>query len=786
MKFVSRLFFALTLLGCATLAGCRSTDAGSARSIPAEQWSIAVRCGEGKTTDYCVSELQELLAVRIGKKLPVIKDPKRPGGPVILLDKADPSLGTESFRIVRENDVIRIIGGSPIGTLYGVYEFLQRYCDVWNVAPGVVYAPKDRPLTFGTMDITLHPAIQKRVVYHEGHYYTTPEARAKWSRFDIRNRVGLPAAFQPYTDPQYNVSYTTAKDCHTFYDYVPPEKYGKDHPEYFSMDNTGVRVMRKNAGGQLCLSNPDVEKIVTDVLLETIAKDRAKYGAHSPRVYDFSQLDNTSYLCCCPECKKIIGQYGNSDTGLLIWFVNKVARTVGAKYPDVRIRTFAYVSTVNPPAGIKPEDNVLIQLCDLYASCNHTLPLIHPVNRKNRELVEAWSRIAKNMMIWDYILQNGNEPVVPVDAIAPDVRFFRDHHVKWIFMETEIRVGNPSAFEYLKDFVLAQMYFNPDQDLEKLIDVYCRGCFGAAHREMHNYLDLLRKAQKENPTADLNAWHRRELKHLSLDFLRQCRAVVRKAMEINRDPEVELRILQEQNVLDNALIRALAAYPQFKAERNALLSEQLNNRLRVLRAYGLVPERLKKVEHDVRLPIEESMLVFTDIPEELQKLPPGTIRFLGVSRQHSGGRNGRFVKDPDSKMERVLMWSHPNPEKYTKEIGCGVYDQQWKKNKATRITAPSDEKYHWYKVLRFSMGPSTIFWALDWQAGFDLKGFFIISDGVAAEDDPNLYELWVSLKFQGPAYNKDSKKENGIFFERAMLVPVSKKYGNLTTTKVKE
>ena len=132
------------------------------------------------------------------------------------------------------------------------------------------------------------------------------------------------------------------------------------------------------------------------------------------------------------------------------------------------------------------------------------------------------------------------------------------------------------------------------------------------------------------------------------------------------------------------------------------------------------------------------------------------------------------------------MWSHPNPEKYTKEIGCGVYDQQWKKSSGPCIiTAASDEKYHWYKVLRFSMGPSTIFWALDWQAGFDLKGFFIISDGVAAEDDPNRYDLWVSIKFQGPAYNKDSQKENGVFFERAMLVPVSKKYGN-QTQKAKE
>ena len=345
-------------------------------------------------------------------------------------------------------------------------------------------------------------------------------------------------------------------------------------------------------------------------------------------------------------------------------------------------------------------------------------------------------------------------------------------------MESEFSPGNPSSFEHLKNFVVAQMYFNPDQDLEKLLDVYCRGYFGAVHKEMRAYLDFLRQAQNEKPAADMLSWHLRELPHLSLDFLRQGRAMVQKAMEINKDPEVALRILQERNAIDNALTRMMAAYPQFAEERRQLLSELTDNRIKVLRAYGLTPDRLKKAEQDIRLPIEESMMVFTDIPEEVKKLPPGTIRFLGPSRQNCGGSNGKFVQDPDSKMRRVVMWSNSNPKKFTRQIGCGIYDRQWKKAKSTRITAPDDEKYHWFRIVRFSMGPSTIFFALDWHAGFNLKGFFIISDGVKAEDDPNLYDLWVSVKFQGPAYRKGSTRENGIFFERAMLVPVSAKLGN--------
>ena len=757
---------------------------GAEQSIPAEKWSIATAGDTSKTTLFSANELQTLLEKRIGKKLPVITGKKLPSTPVILLDRCNPALGKESFAIRRKGNVIRITGGCPIGTLYGVYEFLQRYCDVWTVAPGVTYAPKGK-LVFGKMkDLTRRPAIQKRVLYHIGDNYTLSPARKIWKEFNLRNRLTiskyLNKEFYPYVSTEFMVSNTPGNDCHNFYDYVPPKKYAKTHPEYYSMNPSGVRDFRPNAGGQLCLSNPDVEKIVYDHLIQSIAKDRAKYKKDYPRIYDFSQLDNTNYICLCPECKKIIAKYGNKDSGLMLYFVNKIARKLKTKYPDVLLRTFAYVSTEFLPKGIKAEDNVMIQLCDLYSQCNHTLPLTHPINKKRADLTRGWGKLAKHLMIWDYILQGGNEPVVPVDAIAADVKFFRECNVKWIFMESEIRVSNPASFEYLKNFVVAQMYFNPDQDLEKLLDVYCKGVFKDAHKEMRAYLELLRKAQNSNPTADMGDWHRRELKHLTLPFLRQCKALVTKARQVNKDPKVDRRILWEQNVLDNVLSRQLSAYPKFAAERKAILKDLLDNRLKVLRAHGLAAYRLKKMEQDIRTPIEESMIVFTDIPEELKKLPSGTIRFLGPSRLSSGGRNGKYMKDPDSKMRRVLAWIHNNPAKYKKTFSGCVYDWQWKRAKNIgRHKAPADEKYHWYKLVRFSMGPNTGFYMMDWHIAIQLKGFFIVSDGVKSAEDPNLYDLWVSIKFQGPAYKEGSTKPNAIILERAMLVPVSKKLGNL-------
>ena len=461
----------------------------------------------------------------------------------------------------------------------------------------------------------------------------------------------------------------------------------------------------------------------------------------------------------------------------MVYFINRLARRVRKVYPGIMLRTFAYVNTEHLPSGIKVEDNVLIQLCDLYSVCNHTLPLSHPANKKRQRLVEDWASIAKNLMIWDYILQNGDLPVVPVDALIPDAKFFRKNNVKYIFMETEIRNNNPSAFEYLKNFLIAQIYFNPDQDLNKLLDVFCKGYYGVAHREMRAYLDLLRKAQNENPTMDPRAWHGRMLVHINLKFLEQCKALVEKAMKRNKDPKVALRLLWERNVVNNGIARELLAYPAKEMERRQLLKQLLVDRIKVLKDRGLTPQRYKLEEQKLRLPIEENLISYTDIPEELKKLPPGTIRFLGATRQrasHFSTVTGQYTTDPESPLPQVMIWRHKDPAKFTNPIGVGVYDNRTKKTVSATLKAPTDEKYHWYKALRFTMGPSSYFWALDWRIRFRFDNFFILADGVSEEENPNVYDLWVSVKFQGPAYKKGSAKPNAIYFDRCMLVPVVK------------
>jgi len=50
-------------------------------------------------------------------------------------------------------------------------------------------------------------------------------------------------------------------------------------------------------------------------------------------------------------------------------------------------------------------------------------------------------------------------------------------------VETEYNRRRPASFYMLQTFVAAQLFWDPDRDLEELIDIFCRGFYGNAAPE---------------------------------------------------------------------------------------------------------------------------------------------------------------------------------------------------------------------------------------------------------------------------------------------------------------
>ena len=371
--------------------------------------------------------------------------------------------------------LIKMDGGNLIlaghkkrGCLYAVYSFLQDIVGVRWWAPEETFVPKKPTLVVpDDLNVSYAPQMISREIYHRKAQPQVFSARMKGNG---------------HLTPEYGGAVRIVHFVHSFYKYLPPEKYFDAHPEWFSE----IDGKRTHERAQLCLTNEEMIRELTKNVLETLRKNP---GA---KMIDISQNDWYGF-CTCEKCKAMDEAEG-SHAGTLIHMLNKVAEAVEKEFPDVLVETLAYQYTRNPPKNIKPRDNVLIRLCTI--ECSYIQPLDGEQNRKFAADMEGWSKLAKYLFVWDYTT-NYRDYIGPhpnLRVLAPNVRYFVKHGAIGLFEE-----GEGDDFCELKNWLLMRLMWEPHLDENKLIDEFLSGYYGEAVAPMlHEYWDvLIKRAQDE-------------------------------------------------------------------------------------------------------------------------------------------------------------------------------------------------------------------------------------------------------------------------------------------------
>jgi hypothetical protein len=451
-------------------------------------WDIITAEDAQPSEVYAAEEFQSFFAQSSGIRLPIVQqaDATNGGQRHIFIGSSlsmrasnvgfsTDDFGQEDFRIVVRDDNIAIAGSkqSPArGTLYGVYTFLEDYIGV----------------RFLTADHTYVPAIGTwRVVGPLDRFYHPP-LRFRWSYYGETNRnPAFAARIRVNTvsdDPKLGGKTGLNLISHSLFYYVPAQKYGKEHPEYFALVD-GERKLEMGGGGpELCLTNPDVLRIVTDTILDALMKHPEMENI------SVSQNDNNKY-CRCPQCAAIDEREG-TPMGSLLTFVNAVADKVANKYPDVMVGTLSYWYSRKPPKTIKPRPNVQIQLCSIECC------LLHPINDPNceknvqfcRDLAD-WGKMCKNISIWNYNTNFSNYllPCPNLWVIEPNIRYFVANHAIGIFMQA---AGNALGAELsdLRNYVIANLLWDPTRSGQKLIDEFLDLHYGRAAGPIRRFINL--------------------------------------------------------------------------------------------------------------------------------------------------------------------------------------------------------------------------------------------------------------------------------------------------------
>jgi hypothetical protein len=265
---------------------------------------------------------------------------------------------------------------------------------------------------------------------------------------------------------------------HTFYPLMPPEEFFDKHPEYYSLID-GKRIHER---AQLCLSNPDVLRIITERIRERMRK--------SPDflIYDVSQNDWYN-PCQCEKCQTIAQKYGG-ESGILIWFVNQVAEAVEQEFPDKFIGTLAYQYTRHAPENISPRNNVVVRLCSIECCVAHDFEC--SANQSFLTDLQNWSAIAPHLYIWDYVV-NFNNYLLPLPNFAtlqPKIKSFQQNNAIGI-MEQAAYQSRGGEFAELRAYLISKILWNPDCNTEEVVNDFIAGYYGRSGKYMRQYFDLL-------------------------------------------------------------------------------------------------------------------------------------------------------------------------------------------------------------------------------------------------------------------------------------------------------
>lgn len=402
-------------------------------------------------------------------------------------------LGAEGLVIRTAGQDLILAGGRPRGTLYAVYTFLEDTvgCRWWSSKVSTI--PKKPTLRVGPLSIRFVP----RLEYRESFWFDALDG--DWA---VRNKCN---GNSDRLDAARGGKHTYEGFVHTFYGLIPPDRYFKDHPEWFSE----IGGQRTAANAQLCLTNEEMRAELVKNLKERL---RANPAA---TIASVSQNDCFN-PCQCARCAAVDQEEG-SPAGALLRFVNAVAAEIEPEFPNVAIDTLAYQYTRRPPAKVRPRPNVIVRLCSI--ECSFSVPLADERNRAFRDDIVGWSKICDRLYIWDYTT-NFNHYILPhpnLRVLGPNVRFFVEHGVRGVFEQGAYQSYGSEMAE-LRGWVLAKLLWDPTLDAQKLIDEFLDGYYGPAAGPIREYLKLTHDAVAASGDA-LGCFSPADAKFLSLPML---------------------------------------------------------------------------------------------------------------------------------------------------------------------------------------------------------------------------------------------------------------------------
>ena len=763
MKKLKQTLFGIFTFAAAFCAGGAVMAADEAVICPekGEPATIILPAKCSRSVEHAANELQLILGKITGKQFKISEKPVP--GTKIFLDKAPDHLKLKmrpgnSFAISSKGDLY-LGGEGKNGTLHAVYHFLQDELQYRVLSPfGDEFIPRRKEIK-----VALNKTYTNGLDYRCLMTYIYHRDRKPTFEFYIRN-------FQNWEVRSNHLSFLNqltpiGKNHHSIFKFMPPDKYFKDHPEFYTMDKTGKRVKNK----QMCFASKEMRKIfLENVKAHAATRYQKAIEEYGDCYIELSAMDYGGKFCHCPECTKKEEQYG-TPCGAFFEFLAEISAGVQKDFPKLKIATLGYrkEQTEIPPNGLIFPDNFVIIFAPI--DDNVLAPLIHVSNQETMGHLKKWCQISKNILVWYY--PNPYEsylgPYSSLRRSCRDVEIMKKLGITGTIYEHDVTARTNSNFADLESWVLLRM-FSGYENSEALIMEYMNLAYGKAAALMYLYFDELERLREDfvhNGYAGNFIVGPEEMKYMTPENLERWNTLFDVAEKFVADDAAALfRLRRVRYELDLTILRRFHDFAKDSGIRLGgadVISRRVTDTLQKMKA-----AKMNVKDFDVQI---REVKILTDLANSTGKtkyldadaedvrivfFPSGTDdkdAITGIAKSHGGVTFPYGIYAHDYIMETI-----------GKKIKA-----KWTFLQKTEIDVKDivPDKYKYYRLGEVKLSPAT-------RLSLTSNSYYFRNAGLFAypEKPGTVWEVWFSMKFEGPAVPGSKAKVNKAYCDHFLLI----------------
>ena len=389
-------------------------------------------------------------------------------------------------------------------TLFGVYDFLERFAGVRFYFTGEygTVVPRAKALELPGIDIFDRPDYQVRytdIYYGHGEdskhlkskrnaktpLFVTPERNlAGW-----RNRMGTDTFSAMHGENKLWLS----------------ERFGKSHPEYFSLREDKDRMIDSKKYGvfapQVCTESKVIDEIYLDAKAALTGKKPSDRGINAAswhpatlqkNIVNLSYNDGM-YFCRCEKCRPVYQTRDRKKISNHLWkFQGGIAQRLKQENVPGFVCTLAYTTTLEVPDMPLP-DNMVIDLAVNRGA--YSFSRSERYRKYQLRLMEQWNEKigGERLFLTCYLGKLGAQliPTLP-DFCHRTIGQYYSYVSKYTKLGFGMYGGSENyLFGYLNRYIFYKLMWDNSCDWEKVLSEHYQKMFGKAAPVLENIYNEL-------------------------------------------------------------------------------------------------------------------------------------------------------------------------------------------------------------------------------------------------------------------------------------------------------